>query len=74
MLFSSNYTISLIFSWFISYVTTGYKKEVNMHVYQEIYMRMSIAAHVHQLDYDGDMYMKYTYLGDMYMITSHSVP
>ena len=24
-------------------------------------MRMSIAAYVHQLDYDGDMYMKYTY-------------
>ena len=45
-----------------------------MHVYQEIYMRMSIAAHVHQLDYDGDMYMKYTYLGDMYMKASHSVP
>ena len=29
-------------------------------------MRMSIAAYVHQLDYDGDMYMKYTYLYDMY--------
>ena len=37
-----------------------------MRVYQEIYMRMSIAAYVHQLDYDGDMYMKYTYLYDMY--------
>ena len=32
------------FSWFISYVTTGCKKEVNMRVYQEIWMRMSIAA------------------------------
>ena len=62
------------FSWFISYVTTGCKKEVNMRVYQEIWMRMSIAAYVHQLDYDGDMYMKYAYLGDMYMKTSRSAP
>lgn len=74
MLFSSNYTIPLIFSWFISYVTTGCKKEVNMCVYQEIWMRMSIAAYVHQLDYDGDMYMKYAYLGNMYMKTSRSAP
>lgn len=45
-----------------------------MCVYQEIWMRMSIAAYVHQLDYDGDMYMKYAYLGDMYMKTSRSAP
>ena len=56
------------------YVTTGFKKEINIHVHQETYVRMSIAAYVNQLDYGGDMYMKYIYHNDMYMKTSSSIP
>lgn len=35
MPFSSNYALSLTFPWFINYVATGIKKEINIHVHQE---------------------------------------